>query len=327
MGDLQGPLSRPAEGFLKGRVLGKGKRVVSPSGWFRSGKGPGVGTLFLLAFFAGLIFVGLLIYLPHGGDGGKAANGSGKGRSPFSPELREGRDLPSSGEGWGRTASARFALVVDDIGYEPARDAAWLSVPAKITLAVIPFGPSSRRVAQSAHERGFSVLLHVPMEPEGQVSDRTETFRLRRGMTGAEMEKILGRMLGNVPFVEGASNHMGSAFTADPEAMSLFAALLKENGLFLLDSVTTSRSVAVASALQAGIPAVRRDLFLDVDPDPDAMRRQWEEAVSIAKRKGSVVVICHGRSETLAAVRRFLPELDAQGIRSVTLAELLTGEG
>jgi len=268
-----------------------------------------------------------MVYLPQGGGGGGNGDGPGKGHSPFSPELREGRDLRPPGDLPGSALPPRIALVIDDLGYEPARDAAWLEVPAKITLAVIPFGPSSRRVAQSAHERGFGVLLHVPMEPEGQVSDRTETFRLRRGMSGAEMEELFGRMLRDVPFAGGASNYMGSAFTSDPEAMSLFTAMLKENGLFLLDSVTTHRSVAVAAALQAGIPAARRDLFLDVDPDPDAMRRQWEEALSIAKQKGSAIVICHGKAGTLLAVRRFLPELAAQGIRAVTLAELLTGEG
>lgn len=290
-------------------------------------KGPGIGTLLLLAFLAGLVFIGVMVYLPLGGDGGGNGAAPARGHSPFSPELREGRDLRPPGDLSGGAATPRIALVIDDLGYEPARDAAWLTVPVKITMAVIPFGPSSRRVAQSAHERGFCVLLHVPMEPEGQVSDRTETFRLRRGMSGAEMEELLGRMLGDVPFAEGVSNHMGSAFTSDPEAMSLFVAMLKEHGLFLLDSLTTHRSVAVASALQAGIPVVRRDLFLDVDPDPDAMRRQWEEALSIAKRKGSAVVICHGRAETLLAVRRFLPDLAAQGIRAVTLAELLAGEG
>lgn len=268
-----------------------------------------------------------MVYLPPGGGGGGNGDDPGKGGSPFSPELREGRDLGPPGGLPGSPAHPRIALVVDDLGYEPARDAAWLEVPAKITLAVIPFGPSSRRVAQSAHERGFGVLLHVPMEPEGEASDRTGPFRLRRGMSGEEMEGLFGRMLRDVPFAQGASNHMGSAFTADPGAMSLFTAMLKEHGLFLLDSVTTPRSVAVASALRAGIPAARRDLFLDIDPDPDAMRRQWEEALSIAKKKGSAIVLCHGKAGTLTAIRRFLPELAAQGIRTVTLAELLSGEG
>lgn len=280
-----------------------------------------------MSFLAGLVAIGLMVYLPLGGSGGGHGTVSGKGDSPVSPEVREGGDLKPPGDRSVGSNAPRIALVVDDLGYEPVRDAAWLDVPANITVAVIPFGPSSRVVAQSAHKRGLCVLLHVPMEPEHEVSDRTATFRLHRGMSGAEMEDLLARMLDDVPFTEGASNHMGSAFTSDPEAMSLFVAMLKEHGLFLLDSVTTHRSIAVATARQAGIPAVRRDLFLDVDPDPEAMRRQWEEALSIAKRKGSVVVLCHGRTETLRAVRRFLPELAAQGIRTVTLAELLAGEG
>ncbi len=324
MGDLQDPLSRPSESLLKGRVLRRGKRTFALPGGKRSF---GIGTLLLLAFLAGLVFVGVMVYLPLGGGEGGTGDGPGKGHSPFSPELREGRDPGPADGSPDSPLPPRIALVVDDLGYEPARDASWLEVPANITLAVIPFGPSSRRIAQSAHERGFGVLLHVPMEPEGQVSDRTETFRFRRGMSGAEMESLLARMLRDVPFAEGASNYMGSAFTSDPEAMSLFAAMLKENGLFLLDSVTTHRSVAVAAALRAGIPAARRDLFLDVDPDPEAMRRQWEEALTIARQKGSAIVICHGKTETLQAVRRFLPELSAQGIRTVTRAELLAGEG
>lgn len=327
MGDLQDPLSRPPEGLLKGKGLRKGKRTSSPPGKNRSAKGPGIGTLLILAFLAGLVFIGVMVYLPPGGrDGGNRAV-SGKGYSPYSPEFREGRDPGPPADSSGREGSPRIALVIDDLGYEPAGDAAWLNVPAKLTVAVIPFGPSSRRIAQAAHERGFCVLLHVPMEPEGVVSDRTQTFRLRRGMSGAEMEDLLDRMLGDVPFADGASNHMGSAFTSDPEAMSLYAAMLKDKGLFLLDSVTTHRTVAVAAGLRAGIPAARRDLFLDVDPDPEVMRRQWEEALSIAKRKGSAIVLCHGRAGTLQAVRRFLPGLAAQGIRAVTLAELLAVEG
>lgn len=327
MGDLQDPLHRPSEGLLKGRVLGKGTRTPSPAGWKRFGRGPGIGTLLLLSFFAGLIFIGVMVYLPGGGNGGGNGAVSGTGNAPFSPELREGRDLRLPEDRSMAVVSPRIALVIDDLGYEPARDAAWLDVPANITLAVIPFGPASRRIAESAHERGYCVLLHVPMEPEGQASDRTETFRFRRGMTGERMERLLGRMLEDVPFAEGVSNHMGSAFTSDPEAMAIFAALLKENGLFLLDSMTSHRSVAAASALRAGIPATKRDLFLDVDSDPDAIRRRWEEAISIAKQKGSVVVLCHGRADTLGAVRRFLPELNRHGIRAVTLAELLAAGG
>lgn len=276
----------------------------------------------LLSFLCGLITIGVVAYLPLGTGPGSGAPGAGP--ASFSPVQRDGsaESLPA-GDAQRPEASPRLAIVVDDLGYDPARDAAWLKFPAKITMAVLPFGPSSRRVAESARDRGFCILVHVPMEPEADVPDRTSEFRLRRGMDAAEMEALLDRMIRDVPFAAGASNHMGSALTADPEAMSLYAALLREKGLFLLDSVTTRRSVAATAALRAGIPAARRDVALDVDDDAESMRRRWREALSVAKRKGFAVLVCQGRMETLQALRGYLPELDAEGIRAVTLDELL----
>jgi len=213
--------------------------------------------------------------------------------------------------------------VVDDLGYEPSRDAEWMKFPEKITAAVLPFGPSSRKVAESAHNRGWGVILHVPMEPESEAPDRTEGFRLRRGMAAEEMESLLARMFEELPEARGVSNHMGSAFTADREAMAIFTAALKKRGIFLLDSVTTPKSVALEAARQAGVPAARRDVFLDPSMKPEEMRRQWEKAVSTAKERGSAILICHGRLETLRVVLELLPGLRDEKIRMVTVEELI----
>jgi polysaccharide deacetylase 2 family uncharacterized protein YibQ len=220
----------------------------------------------------------------------------------------------------------RLAIVVYDCGYDPTRDAEWLKFPEKITLAIIPFGPSSRRLAESARARGFGVLIHIPMEPESHVSDRTERFRLRRGMSGEEMDALLGRMIRENSWASGVSNHMGSAFTADPKSMAALAALLKSRGLFLLDSMTTNRSVAVSAALKAGIPVARRDVSLDADMSPEEMRRRWERAMSIAKKKGKAVLFCPGKRESLQAILDLVPDLGGEGIRAVTMDELLAGK-
>ncbi len=218
-------------------------------------------------------------------------------------------------------AEARLAVVVDDLGYDPSSDAESLKMPEKVTLAVIPFGPSSRRIAQAASARGFGVLIHVPMEPESPASDRTEGFRLRRGMSPTEMDALLSRMLQDVPNATGASNHMGSAFTADPEAMGAYAALLRTKGLYLLDSLTTPKSAALEAARVADVRAARRDVFLDADLSPGEMRSRWDKAVSIAQAKGAAVLICHARPETLRFVACALPGLRAQGVRAVTMNE------
>lgn len=280
--------------------------------------------LMLCAFFAGLLTVGLAILMP----GGEIRNGrpSPAKESPASPSVTDGR---SQVTGSSRDSlpvevpSPLLAIVVDDCGYDPTRDAEWLKFPVKITMAVIPFGPSSRRLPQAAHDRGFGVLIHAPMEPEGPVSDRTVAFRFHRGMSGKEMDALLGRMIEENSWATGVSNYMGSAFTADQASMAAFAALLKERGLFFLDSGTSGRSVAVQAARQAGIPVARRDVFLDAGDRPEEMRLQWEKAISIAKRKGTAVLVSHGKRESLRMLLDLLPDLERQGIRTVTLDELL----
>jgi hypothetical protein len=215
---------------------------------------------------------------------------------------------------------------VDGLGYEPSRDAEWLKFPVRITVAVLPFGPSSRKVAESARARGWGVILHVPMEPERPASDRTEPFRIRRGMTADEMESLLARMTSDLPQASGASNHMGSAVTADPEAMAIYVSVIGKKGFFLLDSVTTPKSVAMEAAQRAGIPAARRDVLLDVDMNAEEMRRQWERALSIAREKGTAVLVCHGRMETLRTMLELVPRLGDEKIQAVTLEELLRGK-
>lgn len=270
------------------------------------------------AFLAGFLLTGTVLLFPPGD--GKAPAGT----SPFAPSAgspaSQDNAAPAPGE---RERSPLLAIVVDDLGYDPVRDAEWLAFPEKITACVLPFGPSSRTIAASARSKGFSVILHVPMEPEAPSPDRTEPFRLRRGMTPEEIEEAVSRMVRDVPQATGASNHMGSAFTADAAAMDVFAAVLKEKGLFLVDSLTAAGSVGSEAAARAGIPVLRRDVFLDDDPRPEEMRRRWESAIATAKERGGAVLVCHSRRDTLAALLGMLPELRREGVRAVTVEEML----
>jgi hypothetical protein len=217
----------------------------------------------------------------------------------------------------------RLAIVVDDLGYDPVRDAEWLDFPERITVSVLPHGPSSKSFAASARTHGFGVILHVPMEPEGAVADRTEPFVLRRGMTPEEIADRFTRMAADVPQANGASNHMGSAFTSDLAAMAAFAQALKGKGFFFVDSVTSAGTVGSMAMEQAGVPSTRRDIFFDDDGRPEEMRRQWAAAIALVKERGQAILLCHPRRETRKALLELLPQLRREGIRPVTVEELL----
>jgi polysaccharide deacetylase 2 family uncharacterized protein YibQ len=267
------------------------------------------------AFLGGLGLMGIALFWPA--TGSRPAPGASAFASPASPVP------PGTADNAVKESGPRMAIIVDDMGYEPVRDAEWLDFPEKISVSVLPFGPSSHTVAASASSKGYCVLLHVPMEPESPSVDGTEPYRLRRGMTAKEIEDLVVRMAQDIPQATGASNHMGSAFTADEAAMGAFAAALKGRGLFFVDAATTGGSLGMDAARRAGVPAVRRDVFLDDDPSPEAMRRQWERAIALAKKRGEAVLVCHPRRETLKAMREMLPDLKKEGIRPVTIQEML----
>ena len=272
------------------------------------------------AFLAGLLLVGVaLIRAPEveRSTGDNLAN---------SPAPTAASAVPSDNGAAGPAPvppGPRLAIVLDDLGYDPVRDAEWLDFPEKITVSVLPHGPSSKSFAASARTHGFGVILHVPMEPEGAVADRTEPFLLRRGMTPEEIADRFARMAADVPQANGASNHMGSAFTSDLGAMASFAQVLKGKGFFFVDSVTSAGTVASMAMEDAGVHATRRDIILDDDGRPEEMQRQWAAAIALAKERGQAVLLCHARRETRKALLELLPQLRKEGIRPVTVEELL----
>lgn len=272
------------------------------------------------AFLAGLLLVGVaLLRAPE-------AERPTRDNLADTPAAIPPSAAPSDNGTTGPAKGPRLAIVVDDLGYDPVRDAEWLDFPERITVSVIPHGPSSKTFAASARTRGFGVLLHVPMEPEGAVADRTEPFLLRRGMTPEEIADRFARMTADVPQANGASNHMGSAFTSDLAAMAAFAQALKGKGFFFVDSVTSAGTVASTAMAVAGVPSTRRDVFLDDDGQPEEMRRQWAAAVALAKERGAAVLMCHSRRETRKALIELLPQLRTEGIRPVTVEELLVAQ-
>lgn len=280
----------------------------------------GWAALVAVAFLAGLLLVGIVLIRSPETEKPTGDNVA----SPLAAIPPSPAPTDNGTAGAAPAPPARLlAIVVDDFGYDPVRDAEWLDFPERITVSVLPFGPSSKSFSASARTHGFGVILHVPMEPEGAVADRTEPFLLRRGMTPEEMADRFARMTADVPQANGASNHMGSAFTSDLAAMTSFARALKGKGFFFVDSVTSAGTVGVAAMGQEGVPAVKRDVFLDDDGRPEEMRRRWADAVDLAKERGEAVLLCHSRRETRKALLELIPQLRREGIRPVTIEELL----
>ena len=217
----------------------------------------------------------------------------------------------------------RVAVIIDDIGFRPQFDQAFLEIDAPLTFSVLPFTPDGARFAERAHALGREVMLHMPMEPIDYPNKNPGRGALMTTDSAADVARGLAAAIDDVPFAEGVNNHMGSRFTQDRRLVRAMLAAVRDRGLFFVDSLTYGSSVAHAVAREMGVPCAVRNVFLDHDPQFRPILEKIGQLVSIAQKNGFAVGIGHPHVATLEVLKTYLPGLKGRGIDVVPVSELV----
>lgn len=217
-------------------------------------------------------------------------------------------------------SSPIVAIVIDDIGYQRQEGERTLALPAKLTVAVLPFTPFAQSLAKQAPLEGKEVMLHAPMEPK-KLSYWGEG--LKASMPEKALRESFNSMINDIPNLVGINNHMGSGLTENAEIMAWLMEELPGRGFYFIDSRTTAASAAYSAAKKLGIPTYERDVFLDHSRNPKDISRQLDKLILEAKKNGMALGIGHPYPATLKVLEKRLPELHKQGIEFVTVSELL----
>jgi polysaccharide deacetylase 2 family uncharacterized protein YibQ len=220
-------------------------------------------------------------------------------------------------------ASPRVAVIIDDLGNLRSAGERTVALDGPVAVAILPHTPQAAYIAGLANAAGKEVLLHLPLQ-----SVATEAAagigRIGLDNTRDEFARIFVANFTSVPYVGGVNTHMGSLITQHPGHMSWLMSEIGQRGeLFFVDSRTTPASVALQMAMEFGVPATRRDVFLDDDPDPAAIATQFRRLKALARLHGSAVAIGHPRETTLAFLERALPRLAAEGIELVPVRAVI----
>lgn len=219
-------------------------------------------------------------------------------------------------------ATPKLAIILDDLGADPAAVDSVLALHYPLTVSVLPFHPRSQEISREARKLGFQVMLHLPMQSVGD--EARESVELRPGMSAQEVATELGNMLGSVPDAAGINNHQGSLATANEQLMSELMPILRERHLFFIDSRTTAATVAYDTAEKDGVRTAFRNVpFLDDVQDEAAIRHQMELAIRGAEEKGAAIAIGHPHPATLKVLREMLPEMNERGVQLVHASELV----
>lgn len=288
----------------------------------------------LRGLIAGLCLIGLAaagLFFTHGGGDTLPlrAEKTPEEGAEMSEVVPDNNDLPpeaemeiSGDEKKEMPPGPYVAIVIDDFGFSRAIADGYEKVSLPLTWAVIPFQAHSSYAAERAEAAGISYMIHMPMAAESDGKWDQKAGVIDTGMTADAVSDLIQNALKSLPGALGMNNHRGSRATGDAELMDAVMTELTSTSLFFLDSRTSSKSVAYRTAREKGIPAAFCSIFLDHEPSEEFMERQYERGISLAAKRGWVVMIAHARTGTLEYLSKF-SERDDLGATFVTMPELM----
>ncbi|MCC6143896.1 MAG: divergent polysaccharide deacetylase family protein [Candidatus Hydrogenedentes bacterium] len=222
----------------------------------------------------------------------------------------------------GEVTQPRIAVILDDGGYGGDATEAALALQYPVTFALLPDTPNVTDTAQRAADLGFELMLHMPMSASAE-NAVPYPGELTIGMDADVIKQITRDAIAQVPGLAGVNNHTGSGFTTHADGMKPFLEVVKAEGLYFVDSFTTPTSVGLDLALEMQIPALRRDIFLDNEPEPEAIAAQMDKLIDRARKVGFAIGIAHFRDTTLDVLPGLLQRAVDEKVQLVYVSELM----
>ena len=213
------------------------------------------------------------------------------------------------------------AIIIDDIGHNKKNGQRAININAPLTLSVIPGARHADILARNANASGKEVMIHLPMEPTMQVP--LGNLALTSDLSEAGINMIVEEAIKLVPFAKGINNHMGSALTQQPKAMSWLMRSVKRHNLFFIDSRTTHKSIASKIAVQHDIRSASRDIFLDNKKSTQAINIEFGRLLALAKRQKTAIAIGHPHPSTLQYLEHTIPMLENRGIKVISITKII----
>jgi len=208
------------------------------------------------------------------------------------------------------TTKPKIAIIFDDLG-ESMKDLERIDeLQIPITLSVIPGLKFSKNVAHIGLRCGFSILIHLPLEPKEEGKFKTSKYKFISSALGRrENETLLRTYLNYLRFAIGVNNHMGSAATENRRLMELVMQSLQSRKLVFIDSHTSLRSVACDVAKRYNVRCASNDGFLDSVDEKGAIEKKLRKLIQNARQKGKIIIIAHPKRNTFAVLKEKIPAI------------------
>ena len=218
----------------------------------------------------------------------------------------------------------KIAFIIDDIGVYNigAYELKQLGIP--ITASILPDSPHAMEEAKWLSKYKLRSLIHLPMQPKKDLNtypDHNKVVTMDSSLP--EIKQLIKRARKVVPNADGINNHQGSLVTSDRNMMKKVLSVIKDEGMYFIDSKTDFDSLGWKTAIEMGVKTAVRNVFLDHTRSYEHSIFQIKRLVEIAKRTGKGIAIGHPFDTTFAAITDSLDFIKSNGVKVVFVKELL----
>lgn len=196
-------------------------------------------------------------------------------------------DIPQAVNG------AQIVIVIDDAGLNVSNVKRYASLPFSVSIAVLPRLSHSKDCAYVVRSNGKELLLHQPMQAKN-LNMNPGAGAILPEMSTMEIAQTVKENLEEIgPKVKGMNNHEGSLISENEIKIGAVLEVAMEKDIYFLDSRTTAQTKAPQAALERDMSIYERDVFIDDIVSREEMLKQIYRGLTIANKKGKVIMIGH----------------------------------
>lgn len=220
-----------------------------------------------------------------------------------------------------RAKKPYLAIIMDDMAYQ-SQLSELKKLNLRITPSFFPVSEDSKDTAKMAKTMPF-YMVHLPLEAEHAQHSHHQWI-----LTGSSLQSIrdnIATIKKDFPNLQYINNHTGSKFSASLIDMQNLLFVLNEYGIDFVDSRTTPHTAAPEIYKQSKRALLYRDVFLDNEQSTAYTLKQLQLAISIAKKKGYAIAICHPHTSTFKALKiakeKLFDEVELVYIKDLPIAQ------
>lgn len=226
-----------------------------------------------------------------------------------------------------KEAEAKVAIIIDDFGGKIDGVYRFLKADIPITVAVMPFLEESTEQAVQAHEMGFEVMVHLPLEPKKGKASWLGPMPITSDLSTEEVKNRVQKAIEDVPHAKGLNNHMGSKIVGNERIMRAILEVAKEHNLYIIDSGTSGDSVIPELAEEMNLRYGVRDTFLDDSySSRNHVYKQMLKLCDQAEKHGDAIGIGHvgiKGTDTFNGISDALNHLENRSVQIVPVSDII----